>query len=138
MTNGKIFSNFFNFEENQKPNEEHLILYFNRLRNEKKFASSSLWAKYSMINYKMQTIHGIKLQSYPRLTILMKSFEQGYIRKTANVFSNQDIEKFIKEAPDNDEFVYMKAAVIIAYCGGLRCADWVKINISDMEFGPSL
>ena len=58
----KDFLQFFNFEENQKPNEEHLILYFNRLRNEKKFASSSLWAKYSMINYKMQTIHGIKLQ----------------------------------------------------------------------------
>ena len=28
----------------------------------------------------------------------------------------------------------MKTAVIIAYCGGLRCADLVNINISDMEF----
>ena len=71
------FLNFCNLEEKQKPEEENFILYFNHLKTQKKFASSSLWAKYSMVNYKMQTIHGIKLQSYPRLTILMKSFEQG-------------------------------------------------------------
>ena len=128
------FLNFCNLEEKQKPEDENFILYFNHLKTEKEFASSSLWAKYSMMNYKMQAIHRIKLQSYPRLTALMKSFGQGYVRKAAGVFTSQEIENFIKEAPDNDEFIYMKTAVIMAYCGGLRCADLVNINISDMEF----
>jgi len=129
----KQFCNFCKLSEG-KPNEEDFLQYFDFLKNERQYASSTLWSIYSMLNYKLQLLFGEKIQQYPRITLLLKSFEAGYVRKTANTFSKEQILEFLKEAPNDDEFVYMKAAVVIAWCGGLRCADLVEIVVSDCEF----
>lgn len=120
--------------KDRKPTEQDFLQYFDYQRNEKKLAASTLWSSYSMINSKYQLNFGEKLQSFPRLTMQLKSYEAGYVRKTANIFSKEDIFRFIETAPDTNEFIYMKAATIICYYGGLRCADLTSINTDDLEF----
>jgi len=46
-----------------------------------------------MINNKYQIIYGEKLQKYPRLIHLLKSFEAGYVRKTAKVFTKDQMRR---------------------------------------------
>ena len=57
--------------------EDVFIQYFDYLRKEKQFASSTLWWEYSMLNYKVQMMYGKKLQTLPRLTMQLKSYEAG-------------------------------------------------------------
>ena len=90
-----------------------------------------------MLNNKMQLLFGEKLQIHPRLTILLKSYEAGYVRKTAGQFSKEQIMSFLENAPDEDEFIHIKAAVVLSYFGGLRCADLISITCDDMEFNET-
>ena len=41
---------FFNLSNTDRPTEEQFIVYFNHLKNVKKYAASSIWSKYSRIN----------------------------------------------------------------------------------------
>ena len=93
----------------RKPTEEDFLQFFYHLRNTKKFASSTLWSIYSMTNNKFQLNFGEKLQKFPRLTMLLKSFEAGYIRRTASVFTKEEILSFLKDAPNTGYYkVYGK------------------------------
>ena len=128
---------FLQFNGNVPPEmiiEENLIEYFDYLRNEKHFASSTLWSQYSMLNHKVQILYGKKLQTMPRLTIQLKSYEAGYNRKSSSVFSFEDINKFLETAPNEDSFLHKKAIAVIAFCEGLRCADLISIICNDLEF----
>ena len=42
------------------------------------------------------------------------SFEKGYVRKRASVSSKEVIEAFLKDAPNNGEYIHMKAGVVYA------------------------
>ena len=79
-----------------------------------------------------------KLQLFQRLTLLLKKFEAGYKLKTVSVFKKEEIVRFLETAPDDGEFIHMKAGnIVIAYFGGLRCADLVMLNDDDLEFNES-
>lgn len=123
--------------DDQIPSEEHFIEYFDHLRNTKQYASSTMWSVYSMLNTNFQLMSGKKLQIFPRLQILLKSYEAGYKRKTANVFTKAQIDQFLENAPDIGEFVHIKAAVVLCYFGGLRCADLVNIETDNFEFSET-
>lgn len=136
-TNWKQFLEHAKLQD-QKPEESHFIEYFDYLKNTKGLASSSLWAMYSMLNNKHQLTYGTKLQAlYPRLTLLLKRYEAGYVRKTAGVLTKEQIIEFLQNAPNEKEFVHIKAAVVVGFCGGLRCADLVSINSHDCEFNET-
>ena len=64
----------YKFEEDH-PNEEAIISYFNHLRLEKKMATSSIWTFYSYINSVTNSKYGWQLQSYPRITMVIKGYE---------------------------------------------------------------
>ena len=128
------FMNFSNINQDNEPNEESFLTYFDNLKHQKNLASSTMWSIYSMLNHKMQMVYGQKLQKYPRLTALLKSYEANYVRKTAKVFSKEDFNRFLKDAPDEGEFVHIKAGIVIAFCGGLRCADLLSLMCEDFEF----
>ena len=118
----------------EKPEEHDFIQYFDHLKNTKGFACSSIWSHFSMLNNMYQTLYGEKLQKYPRITHILKSYEAGYVRKSSLFFTKQQIMEFLKNAPDTGEFVHMKAAVVIGFCGGLRCADMVGLNTQNCTF----
>ena len=132
----KAWQQFVDYVElnDRKPNEDDFMQFFDYLKNTKKMASSTIWSKYSMINNKYQILFGGKLQSFPRITILLKSYEAGYVRKTASIFNKSQIFNFLENAPNTGEFIHIKVAVLVCYYGGLRCADLVNINNDDFEF----
>ena len=55
--------------------------------------------------------------------MLLKSYESGYVRKVAKTFTKEQFANFLSNTADSGEFIHMKAAAVLAYSGGLRCAD---------------
>jgi len=70
-----LFAEGNNFE-NEMPGEDVLSRYFKELRASGA-ASSTLWTTYSLINAVIKAKYGERLQKYPRLTSLIKSFDTG-------------------------------------------------------------
>jgi hypothetical protein len=63
-------------------------------RLEKKIATSSLWTACSYINCILKRKYGSKLQSLPRVTMFIKSFDEDTERKAAN-FEEKALQSFL-------------------------------------------
>ena len=61
--------------------------------------------------------------------MLSTSYEKDYIRKTNNVFTTDEITKFLSEAPNEFDYIHLKCIC----CVCLRCAELVAINVEDVE-----
>ena len=56
-------------------------------------------------------------------------------KKTPIVFTTEDINKFLfgQDTPNDRYWLSRKAYVIVAFFGGLRCAEIHAIDITDLE-----
>jgi hypothetical protein len=61
--------------DTRRPQEAELLDYFRDLRLKKKRASSSMWTTYSMVNSVTKSKYGMSLQTFPRVTSLLKSYD---------------------------------------------------------------
>jgi hypothetical protein len=82
--------------EEGRPGEEATVIFFKHLRFEKKVASSSIWTLYSYLNNVMKRKYGFKLQDLPRVTMLIKAFEEDTKRKAA-IFDEVLLKKFMSQ-----------------------------------------
>ncbi len=115
------------------PKEEEYIQYFHYLHKFKSYKASSLWTHYSRLNNCHQRFFGAKLQTWPRLTLLLKNYNVGYTRKTAKVFSRDEILLGLQLNEASAEWVLRKCAIAIAYCGGLRCCELRNLQIGSLK-----
>ena len=110
--------------KSQPPSESDYIRYFFFLRTRKNYAPTSLWTYYGRLNncHKRRYGHLKKgsLKDYPRINILLKSYDKGHVKKKANVFTPSQIEQALQLPYDSPYWVLRKAAVSVAYCGALR------------------
>ena len=81
--------------DKQKPDETDFLQYFDNLHNNTKFKASSTWTTYSMLNVMFQQEFGEKLQNYPRVTQLLKSYNADYVRKVASVHEKEHIDAYL-------------------------------------------
>ena len=115
--------------EKSKPDEADMLQYFDHLHTEKKLKASTIWSPYSMINAIYQREYGERLQNYPRVTQLLKSYNATYERKVASVFEKKEIDEYLN-LPENTPFILLRKAIIaISLCGGLRTAE-----LRDLQF----
>ena len=85
-----------------------------------------------MLNAMSQREFGEKLQIYPRVTQLLKSYNTDYVRKVASFFDKKDIESFLTFDENSPYFLVRKAAVVIALSGGLRTAELRDLSFENV------
>jgi site-specific recombinase XerD len=115
-----------------RPMENDYLQYFDYLHGEKKQQASSLWSVYSSLNSIHQREFAEKLQTFPRITQLLKSYNNTYERKVAKVCESHDINQFFHMELNTAYWIVRKAVVAVALCGGLRCAEVRDITFSDV------
>ena len=71
--------------------EDDFIRYLVWARDEKKWASSTLWTMYSRLNNVFKRKTGIDAKNFMRLKMLLKSYNEGYERTAAKTFSKAEI-----------------------------------------------
>ena len=119
-------------EPARRPLEIDFLQYFDYLRTEKKLESSTIWSIYSSLNSLHQREYGEKLQVYPRVTQLLKTYNSSYVRKVASTFQKDELDCFLKMELTSAYWIVRKAVVSLAICGGLRCAEIREINFTDV------
>lgn len=97
-----VYKNFMDWQLAQKTSsfsENVILVYFVELA--KKYKSSSLWAYYSMLKSTLNIYHSIHLETYMKLQAFLKRQSEGHQPKKSKTFTPEEVNKFIKEAPDH-------------------------------------
>lgn len=129
----KDWNDFMQFAGTSTPGEDHLIRFFDMLRNHKKLESSTIWVVYSHINFAWQMNYGAKLQDFPRVTALCKSYNAGYRRKVSKTMTIMDVCCFLRKPLETSFWIVRKAMVSLAWCGGLRCDEIWRMKLKNLE-----
>ena len=87
---------------------------------------------YSRLNNNHQRKFGVKLQQWPRIQLVLKQYETGYKRKTAHIFTKDQILRGLQVDNATPEWILRKCAISLAFCGGLRCAELKSIKVGDL------
>lgn len=106
----KNYEKFMKWKAEKQANswsENVFLAYFSFLRQT--MQPTSLWAVYSMLRCVVQNKHDVNIKNYSNLITWLKRQSTGYKGKKSNVFTSQNIQKFINEAPDE---VYLAVKVI--------------------------
>ena len=131
---GKVYQkqrvDFKSYCKQEPPSEQDLLGYFDLLHRERNYKSSTLWTVYSLINNSYKIHYGEKLQNFPRLTILLKSYQSNYKRKVAQTMTLTNVQDLLKKPLPGFFWLVRKAIVALAWSGGLRCDE-----IHRMKFG---
>lgn len=80
--------------------ETVLMAYFDELS--KKWKPSTLWSTYSMLKSTINIKEKINIGEYPLLTAFLKKQSAGFHSKKSSVFTAEDIQRYLNEAPDID------------------------------------
>ena len=69
--------------------------------------SSTLWSIYSMLKSTILAKNNVNIATFPKVIAFLKRKNVGYKAKKSEVFSGEQINKFIKEA-DNETYLMLK------------------------------
>lgn len=91
--------------------EDVLLTYFYE-RSERLKSSSSLWCVYSMLKTVISTKDNIDISKYEKLKDFLKRKNIGYRPRKSRLFTREDIDKFLIDAPDE---IYLMIKVFNKY-----------------------
>lgn len=101
----------------QHTSETVLLGYFAELS--KKFKSSTLWSRYSMLRAVINIKQNIDISQYPKLRGFLKRQNTGYKAKKSNVLSEENVRTFLNTAPEED--LVIKVIFILFYYSYQLC-----------------
>lgn len=100
----EIFMEWCNIHKIKKLKEEVLLAFF--LEKAKVSKSSTLWSVYSMLKSTIMVKNNIDISKFSKLNAFLKKQNVGYKAKKSAVFTREDINKFLTEAPDKNYLMW--------------------------------
>lgn len=113
-----------------KYTENVFLAYFEE--KSKVWKSSSLWSHYSMIKAKLRIHSDIDISKHFKLIAYLKRQGEGYQPKKSKILTRDQIEQFLKGAPD-DEYLLMKVVAIVGIFGACRREELCQLTLDDVE-----
>ena len=105
------FEDWRNKEQATSYSERTILAYLKFMVEHKKSKPTSLWAYYSMIKTMLKLNQKIDIGTYAQVTAFLKRQGEGYEPVKARVFEEEEMKKFILEAPDN-EWLVVKVCIV--------------------------
>ena len=111
--------------------EETLIYYTDYLQNIQNMAPNTIRSKISMVKKEL-LINGKRLESCDVLDLKIKRINTGYVPTKAEIFSQDQIELFLREAP-NEEYIMMKFILLVGFYCCARIDDLTYLKWSELS-----
>lgn len=117
-------------QDSKVVDEDYVSRYFEHLST--MFQPSSLWAKFSMLRATLIFKESIDISKFYKLKKFLKEKNEGFERKKSKVFTEEEIRKFMQEAPDKKYLIH-KLVTIMGLLGACRRDEIYRMKYSDME-----
>ncbi|KAJ8978489.1 hypothetical protein NQ317_009117, partial [Molorchus minor] len=115
----------------QKPTENALLVYFDE--KSKVVCSTTLWAYYSMMKSVIIIRENVDISKFPRLLAFLKRQNvDGFKPKKLNVYTIEQVDQFLREAPDA-KYLVMKVALIAGVAGACRGKELVDLEVNNVR-----
>ena len=101
-------------ESTGAPEEEDFIQYFDYLREGRKFKASTMWNTYAKLNSCHKRRYGKALKEWPRLKMQLETYEHGYERKTASIFTLEQIKQALLIDENSPKWILRKGRYFIS------------------------
>ena len=116
-----------------EPIEDDYIRFCYFLRKAKTMKYSTLWSIHSRLRNCHARRFATDINKFPKLTMMLKSYESGYVRKTSNVFNRDEVERILQLDKHCTTWVLRKAITAVGFCGALRCAELRSITLGSIK-----
>lgn len=110
--------------------ENILLAYFEE--KSKLWKASTLWSNFSMIKASLQIKNNVDISKYYKLIAFLKRKSVGYRPKKSKIFTSEQINTFLNEAPDT-KYLMIKVASIFGLFGACRREELCKLTLDDIE-----
>ena len=88
-----------------------------------------------MIKTYLQVTQAYKIeQPMPQLTKMFKGWEKKEETKKSKVFTREQINTFLSDAPDDDTYLPIKAALVIGIYGCLRKTELAQMQFESIQY----
>lgn len=124
------YREFLKNHKTESISENTLLAYLQHLLETK--SVTSCWTIYSCLKKMIRVNDGIDISRWPLLTDVLKTKSATHKKKKAHVFKKEEIDRFLKDAPD-DQFLEDKLALLLGLHGGLRTEEFLILMIEDIE-----
>ena len=128
----KIFKHSLEKTEHHRPRTAFLS-YFRHLHDDKKYKPSTIWNRYSEIGACYNILLGKKLKDFPLIQRLLRNYDKESTPKKAKAFSLQEIRMIVSHLVHGVYWQVRKAAVVVAFCGGLRLVEFRSLVLENVE-----
>jgi integrase len=110
------------------------VLDFFASCHEDGYATSSLWSASSALKSFLLIKHAFKLEEQvPLLKRLFKNWEKEDEVEQSAVFTPEQVEKFLNEAPDDPSYLSIKVATIVGIFGSLRIQELTDFTFQQLN-----
>lgn len=96
----KVYDNYIKWKETKKAisdSETVVVAYFNEMiKSEKK--PTTIWATYSMLKSTLKIYNKVNIETYTKLSAILKKKSYGYEPKRATTFSEYEMQHFLDNA----------------------------------------
>jgi hypothetical protein len=119
---------------------KEILAYFNQMLETGKWASpGTFWSKFSMLRTTLQAKEGIDIKSTIMNTTIEtwpKKIGGSHKTKQDNMFTKEQVRKFLNEAPDS--FIVHKLILLVGVYTGLRCdtltqLEWRHVRLIEAQ-----
>lgn len=108
----KVYKEWCDGKKVQNMNSESVVLaYFSEIAKHKR--ASTLWSTYSMLRSTLIIKDKVDISKFSKLAAYLKAQNVGYQAKKSSVFTKEDIDRFLKDAPM--EFLPQKVGKITRF-----------------------
>jgi hypothetical protein len=95
-------------------------------------ASSSLWTVNSCLNSIFKRKYNAKLQDLPRLTLLIKGFNDD-VKQKAAIFDDAVLKEFMLSRKNDSYWLVRQAICIVSFFGGLRYQECMDLELEKIQ-----
>jgi len=110
----KLFTDWQKKMKTKSFSENTFLAYFSHLAES--LASTTLWARYSMIKSMVKIKENIDISDYNQLKAFLKRKNVGHRSKQSKTFQAEEIERFLKDAPNETFLIHKVSDTFNHYC----------------------
>ena len=110
--------------------EEVFLAYFSDMS--KLWKPNTLWSRYSMLKSVLKVKKDLDISKYYKITAYIKRQNVGFRPKKSRIFTQEEIRKFLTEAPD-EVYLLIKVVAIFGLAGACRREELTKLTLDDID-----
>ena len=126
------------YSSERSKNVDDVTTFLNWLCSMKQqFSGSTIISAGSCVNSRIKLLHQKNFMDHMLVKDVIKKLHRNHVPKQACVFTKEQIDRFVLNAPEHMHFLVKKLVALIGIQGALRISEITNLEFNDITFMPN-